>query len=224
MPAWTLANLMSYATTALGNRTDITLSDASFWVNEAGREVWDSLPFDQQEKLAVSSTTVNEDKITLPADFQELLAVSNTSVSNTLLDPINLDQTMAFSDASGTPTHYALYSTWLELRPTPDSAYSLQLRYRAQWSDMTTTTSVPSVSTRYRRAIMFKGAELLAQNVTFDADKAAEMRNAYVSYMHSVPSDRALRMREQHAMGMSLGLERGQKLRPSTSSFDRDVV
>ncbi len=63
MPEWNLGQLLSRTTAALGNRTDITLSDASFWVNQAHSEVWDALPHFQQEAIAISSTTLNEDKI-----------------------------------------------------------------------------------------------------------------------------------------------------------------
>ncbi len=82
MPAWSLADIMSNATAALGQRSDIALSTASFWANEGYEEVWSQLPSDEQEAIAVSSTTVNEDKITLPTDFQEPISLSNTSSNN----------------------------------------------------------------------------------------------------------------------------------------------
>jgi hypothetical protein len=44
MPTWTLGDITSQATAALGNRSDIALSITSFWANEAQRIVWDSMP------------------------------------------------------------------------------------------------------------------------------------------------------------------------------------
>ena len=225
MPAWTLGDIMSSATAALGNRADITLSTASFWANEAYDQTWNDLPFDDQEAIATSSTTVNEDKITLPSDFQELTYISNTSNGNTLLDTMNVDQLGKFSStASGVPSHYILYSTWLELRPIPDSSYSLEIRYKIQRSELTETTSVPSVSTRFRRAIMLKTAELLAENVTLDDERANRFRANYISYIRTTPDDRTLRVRDQHALGMSLGRSRGELNRlGSRLSFDRRI-
>lgn len=223
MPAWNLGDIMSRATEALGLRSDIALSTVSFWANESYEEVWTSLPFDEQEAIAVSSTTVNEDKLTLPTDFLELLSVSNTSENNVLLDSMNEDQRAVFSSQSGTPTHYQLFANWIELRPIPDSAYSLELRYKIQRSDLTLAASVPSVSTRYRRAIMLKTKELLAENVLLDPLQAADSRAAYQSFIDSRPSDRALRTRDQHAVGISLGRRRGQLNRSSRASFDRDI-
>jgi len=217
---------MSNATAALGNRSDLALSTVSLWINEAARQVWDSLPHDQKEKLAVSSTTINEDKITLPTDFEEMLAVSNLSAGAqpALLNQINLDQVEAYSTQTGIPQYYALYSSWLELRPSPDSSYSLQLRYRALWSDMTETTDVPSIATRLRYGVFLKGVELLARHVTQDDAKAAWAHNEYVGFMTQMPSDRALRAREQHTAGLSLGRTRGEKTGGSAYSFDRDVT
>ncbi len=225
MPAWNLGDIMSNATVALGNRADIALSTASFWANEAYEQVWNDLPFDEEEALAISSTTVNEDKITLPIDFQELTFLSNLSRSNTLLDPLNADQLGAFSSsASGIPTHFILYSTWLELRPTPDSSYSLELRYKKQRSELTATTDIPSISTRFRRAVMLKTAELLAENVTLDDERAGRFRANYISYIESTPDDASLRVRSQHALGLSLGRQRGQVDRlTSRTSFDRRI-
>ena len=222
MPEWTLAQLCSQTTTALGNRSDLALSTVSFWVNEAENEIWSQLPESQQEALAISSTTVNEDKISYPSDFLELIALSNLSDDRSLLDPLNADQVVGWSNYSGMPTHYAEYATWIELRPIPDSAYSLELRYRKQRSDMTATTAIPSIATRYRRGIMLKAKALLARHVVLDPVMAATADNEYLSFMGSLPNDRALRVRDQHAIGCSLGRYRGQKTQASTQSFDRD--
>lgn len=218
---------MSAATTALGNRSDIALSTVSFWTNVGGQLVWDSMPHDLQEKLAVSSTTSGSDKITLPSDFLELLTVSNLSSGMpSLLDPLNADQADSAYDPTqlGTPERYLLFSTWLELRPSPDSSYSIQLRYRAQWSDLTATTDVPSIATRLRYGIMLKTTELLARHVVQDDAKAQWAHQEYLQHMTMEPSDRALRTREQHAMGLSLGRLRGQVTKQSSNlSFDRRI-
>lgn len=225
-PTWNLGDIASTVTRALGNRTDISLSDVSLVANQAQLEVWSQLPFDEQESLAVSSTTINEDKITLPSDFQEPLVFSNMSANQPHglpLDPLNLDQLEAFSQASGVPRYYTLYDSWLELRPIPDSAYSIQLRYRKQLSDMTETTDVPSVSTRYRMAVYYKTKEILAEEYILDSEAAALAHNKYISYMGSMPSDRALRNREGRSHGLSLPRRRGQKGTSSSYSFDRSI-
>ena len=226
MPSWTLSDLVSNATVALGNRSDIALSTASFWMNEAQRVVWDACPHDLMEGIAHSSTTSGEDKITLPSDFEELLLLSNLSADPAdPLEQCNIENAVSWDTDLGTPTHYLLYSDWLELRPSPDSSYSLELRYRKALSDMTELTDRISVATRYGQAVFLKGSELLAKYVTHDDEKAAEMGNAYVAYMSTTPTDRAKRHRENRFMSVSLPRKRGQT--PGTTTreydFDRDV-
>ena len=226
MADWTLADLTSRATQALGNRTDISISDASFWANEAMKDVIVEVgPSFLEETLAISSTTCNEDKISLPTDFYELLAISNLSsgVGGTLMSQLNIDQNLAYSDLSGVPESYQLYSTWLELFPIPDSAYSLELRYLKQPSAMTELTCIPSVATRYRKGIFFKTKEYLAGEVIYDYDAESKAHNQYVNFMNSVPNDQALRMRNQHYAGCSLPRGRGQKGRSSELSWTKRV-
>jgi hypothetical protein len=224
MPSWTLGDLASAVTASLGHRSDIGLSTVSLWLNEAQSQMYHQMPFDTQEALAVSSTTVNEDKLSLPSDYDSIIGLSNLSYNNDLLDPLEQDQVMLWgSDTSGRPTHYALYSSWLELRPKPDSAYSLELRYRKQVSDMTALTSVPSLATRFRLGILLKGKELLAQHVIQDSEAAMIARDEYESFMGSLPNDRAKRMKELHALGCALPRSRGQTTQTSDRSFDTGI-
>lgn len=203
--AWTLGDITSHATQALGNRSDIALSDASFYANEAARQVWDFLPHNLKESIAVSSTTSGGNRITLPTDFEEMLDLSNLSMTPPrLLWPTNLPLADSWSTTLGVPERYVEYNNWLELVPSPDSSYSIQLRYRKQCSTMTALTSQPSIATRFRYPIMLKTKELLARHVIFDSSKAGEAAGEFLSYMNALPSDKALRMREQHYAAVSL--------------------
>jgi hypothetical protein len=204
MPSWTLANLISQATAALGNRLDITLSTASFLMNEAHRQVYDAVDMESAEALAVSSTTSGEGKITLPTDFREIINLSNLSASPPdVLTQIEPDKFDSRDTVGGVPTKYVQYSTWLEVTPKPDSAYSLQLRYRTQATDMVALTALPSVDTQYRYAVFLKGTELLADSVLDEANSSL-YRNKYISYVNSVPSKLARRQKTREGMRVQL--------------------
>ena len=213
--AWTLGAVVSRATAALGNRLDISLSDASFWCNIAQTDVWDAMPHDLQEKLAVSSTTSGENRITLPSDFQELLniRVSSGSNRNDVLQQINvddIDSTMpsgtpfSVSTALGIPTHYMPYADFIELRPSPDSSYSVQMRYRGQLATLVATTDRLSVATRFGEAVFLKTTQLIADNVVRDFGSGSAFGDRFVRFMFQASNDRALRMRERHDLGVSL--------------------
>lgn len=204
---------MSEMTAQLGNRLDVSLSKTSFYANEGCRQVWDSEQHARAEGLAVSSTTSGENRIDLPSDFQALLNVSNLSSSPPfVLRPANVNEIDSLTTTPGLPQRYLQYATWLELYPSPDSSYSFQMRYQKQWSDMTITTSQPSLATRYHYAGMLKGLELLAESV-LDAATATRAAQRYVGYMSSTPNDFALRQR-QRPLSLQIGLRpaHGQQL------------
>lgn len=204
MPGWTLADYLSRTTAGMVNRGDVALSTASFWINEAQRNVWERLPHTLHERIAVSSTTSGENRITLPSDFDELLAFSNTSASPPdPLRPLNLNQAESYTTQSGVPQFYMQYADWMELYPTPNSAYSVQLRYVAHPSDMTATTSAPSLATRYHRALFLRAKQLIAEELR-DFETAAQAENQFLREMASLPNDFAKRHRRNHLMGMSL--------------------
>lgn len=212
---WNLSDIMSRATAALGNRADVALSTASFWANEGFRMVHNAVPTDFQELLAVSSTTSGERTIVKPAGFQEMLnlAIStSTGTTTSVLDdanglrPLNVTEYDTLSTATGRPTHFLEYADWIELYPTPDSSYSLTLRYRSQPAAMLELTDTPSVATRYRYAVYLKTRELIADEIKDDAARN-EAAVLYANYMTQTPSDRALKTREKHYTGASLPTE-----------------
>ena len=208
--SWTLGEITSKMTSSLGNRLDVATSVASFWANEAENVVWSALPHDLKEALAVSSTTSGENRIILPTDFQEMLNISTSSSSTggrDVLTLINMDEIDSAATGLERPQRYIQYADWIELHPTPDSAYSLQMRYRKQLSTMTELVTHPSVGTRFRQAIYLKGTELLAEEKQQFAH-ASHFRTRYNTFMRTTPSDRALRNRERHDVGFSLPRKR----------------
>ena len=204
--SWTLAEITSSMTASLGNRLDVTPSRASFWANEAQNVVWTALPHDLKEAIAVSSTTSGENRIILPTDFLEMLNISASSSSTggrDVLTLINYDEIDSAGTSLERPRSYIQFADWIELHPTPDSAYSLQMRYRKQLSTMTELTAVPSVGTSFRQAVYLKGTELLAEELQQFAH-ASHFRTRYNTFIRSTPNDRALRLRNRHDVGFTL--------------------
>lgn len=222
-PNWSLGDIASAATTALGNRSDIPLSTVSFWVNEAGRQLWMELRHDRQETSGATSTTTNDAKMYFAANFVGLIGpLSNASFNNRELTEINTDQLRSLSSISGMPTMYALVGDHAELWPIPDSRYSLTWLQRNGWSDLTDVALLPSIATHLRPAVMYRAAFLMAENVTLDDARAQAMAASEMRFLNRVPSDTALRQRDQHTHGLSLSYP-GAVTRRSNGSFDRDI-
>ena len=201
MPSWALSDLMSPTTAALGNRVDIPASTVSFWINQAYEDVWNVLPHDQQETSTVTNTTTSDGTVLLPTDFMALVGYpSNISYNQALLRPLNITQLASFSTSTGRPEYFASYGTRLEVRPIPDAAYGLHIRYRRSQSELTLTTAIPSIATRLRSAIFHRAVELLAQNVTLDMERAALAQQSLGVILGGIPSDRSLHHEDQRAL------------------------
>jgi len=205
MGLFNLGAILSEATAALGNNLFITPSRASLYANKAHQFIWDTAPsHDRSEGLAVSSTTSGENKITLPAGFQEIINVSNLSASPpyplTQWNSNDIDSNYTYQAA---PRFYVRYNEWLELWPSPDSSYSIQLRFRTQPSTLTALTQTASFATRYDMAWLYKTVEYLADGVR-DYDAAALYRQKFLSEMVTQPSDLALKQRAREGMRISM--------------------
>jgi len=106
--------------------------------------------------------------------------------------------------ATGVPDRYLWYGSWLELYPSPNSAYSLQLRYYKRISDLTNLDLAPSIATRFHYGVVLKTAELLAQGG--DTARAAYFANRYISYLESMPDIQKQRLRDRTGAGFRVQL------------------
>lgn len=216
MTLWTLGTVMSEATAIIGNRGDVSISRASFYANQAAIDVQMAVEPLDLEAIAVSSTTSGENKITLPTDYYAILSVSNLSI--TPPQPIvkwNIYDVDSANTAQGPPVNYVLYNNWLELWPSPDSSYSIQMRYQARPSVLTTTTATPSFDTRFGMCWLYRTAEYLADSVK-DYETASVMRQKFLSTVASIPSDLALRQRDRLGQNIRLATQPQQR----TLDFD----
>ena len=124
----TLGDVISKATTFAGGRLDWAASEVSFYANLAANEIHNQLWHLPTESLAISSTTSGENRISLPSDFEGPISLSNLSTQGVnggrglqLVQGDWIDSQTTVSLAE--PEVYALYGSWMELWPTPDSAY-----------------------------------------------------------------------------------------------------
>lgn len=205
-----LGQIMSLATTLNQGRLDYSLSELSLAANLACGEVATRLPHRYLEGIAVSSTTSGERRMDLPTDFDYALTVSITSGSG-WRKPLQ-ERQVAWLDSVGTqlgePTYYVHYGSWLELAPSPDSSYSLEMRYTAKVSSLVSSVDTPNLAERYHYAVALKTAEIAAM-MRNDIDQEAICRARYLSYMGSTPSDLAYQQRAQE--GMSVALQRNRR-------------
>lgn len=201
---FSLADVCSLATRFVQGRADLQLSEVSLYANVALQGIQVRLRTRLEESIAVSSTTSGENKISLPSDFGFPISVSNTSLANDddrrrLKGPVDADTFDSRSTFLGVPEQYALYATWAELWPSPDSSYSIQLRYGAKAGTLTASTATPNLDDRWHMAWAFRTAELVAASRD-DLEHEALNRTRYLSEIQSLPVDDAYRQRDKLGM------------------------
>lgn len=220
-----LGDVASRATTMAGGRLDYSLSEASFWVNTAYHEVASRINAHRpKEGLAGSSTSSGENRIAFPGDFDYVIALTcyvpsgstATSTGTTVVplrqrdsrwfDSQNISgDNSATNTASGIPEAYMTFSSWIELWPSPNSAYSMQLRYMTKAPVLVNSTDTLILDDRWHPAVLYKTVELLeaARN---NNEAEALARNRYLSYVASTPNDFALRQKDRTGLSLSLKL------------------
>ena len=228
MPSYSLGELMSLATTDVGRRADIPISVASQRVNMAYFEVAGAVEHALLEQVAVSSTTSGENRIDLPTDYGEIVNLSlkwSTSTSSSAVSNTKTLRRMSASNADergflpvGEPQGYVMFNQWVEVWPSPDSAYSMQIRYRSMVTDMVQTSDVPSISTPFRHAIYIKTKELLHDYLGNYAASAAANR-AYIDYMLRIKSDEARRQMGESRQGAHVIYDTPNRLRRDDSRY-----
>ena len=212
MPILNLGQICSRATEMAGGRLDWSLSDASFFANLAVFEVASRAHHVPKEAIAVSSTTTGENRIAFPTDFDYPIALtmfvgstSTATTSNTTrVVPLVQKDARWFDSqelATGEPEAYVYYGTSIELYPSPNSAWSLQLRYMTKPSTLIASTDTPVLDERWHPAILYKTVELLEASRN-NVEGEAIARNRYLSYMASTPTDLALKQRDRASMVM----------------------
>jgi hypothetical protein len=212
MPQYTLGELMSMATTECGRRADIPPSEVSSRVNRAYFDVANALEPSLQERFGVSSTTSGENRIDLPTDFAEPISVSLIWSWSTSSSAVSSTRTLARVSAShidangvypvGEPYGYCFFANWMELIPSPDSAYSVNFRYRSMVTDMLATGDIPSVSTPAREAILLKAKEFIWEYLG-DRNASAMAEQKYLGYMARLKTDEYRRQMGESPMGMA---------------------
>ena len=170
-----LGDLSSRATTMAGGRLDYSASEASFWVNLAYNEVASRINAHRpKEGLAVSSTSSGQNRIAFPADFDYAIALTcfvpsgstATSTGTTVVplrqrDPRWIDAQNVTGDntdmntAAGIPEVYMTYSSWIELWPSPNSSYSMQLRYMTKNPVLVNSTDTVLLDDRWHVAVLY---------------------------------------------------------------------
>lgn len=205
----TLAQMISRATTLAGGRLDWDASEASFYVNEAIGYVARNAGVVHTSLESSYATTIASgvSRMRLPADYNYALALSigssiaasgSTQWRTLGKRDIGWADTVAGRlDAAAKPEAYVEYGdTFFEIAPSPNSSYSLVLRYQRQPEEMSLSTATSSLKAQWHWPAVLKAAELLSMT-RGDYELEQINRNRYIDYMSTVLPDQDKKWMDQ---------------------------
>lgn len=214
-----MGQVCSFGTTFAGGRSDFALSEASLYANLALEQIVEAAGarHGPRESIAVSSTTSGGNRVALPTDFAYPIAFTmyvgsnstNTLSRNTATVPL-IQRDTPFLDAqdaefiTGQPRYYALFNSWFELFPSPNSAYSLQIRYAARQPTLINSTDTPALSAPWHQAWAYKTVEL-CHAARGDNEGEALARNRFLNYVSMIPTDLAQKQQDRKSMSLRFG-------------------
>lgn len=222
MPILTVREIVSTASLMAKGRADITLSEATRYLNIAYSEMVSVVGHTPLEALALSSTTSGEGRYAKPTDFGSLIALTlyagssstDTGSHYTSVIPLRQQdsrwidaQTLTNTETPGIPSDYLEFATWIELYPSPNSAYSMQMRYNAKPSTLVNSQDTPALDERWQAGLIYKTAELMCASRN-DVEGEAMARNRYINLMQVLPTDKALKQKDRTNMGMRYARKR----------------
>lgn len=206
----TLAQMISRATTLAGGRLDWDSSDASFYVNEAVGYVARNMGVQHRSLESSYGTTIASgvSRMRLPSDYNYVVALSigssiaasgSTQWSTLGKRDVGWADTYAgrLDATTGKPQAYVEYGdAFFEIVPSPNSSYSLVLRYQRQPEELSLSTATSSLNAQWHWPVVLKTAELLAMS-RGDYELEQISRNRYIDYMSTVLADQDKKWMDQ---------------------------
>lgn len=198
----THAQMISRATTLAGGRLDWDASDASFYVNEAAGYVARTMGIQHRSLESSYATTIGSgvSQMVLPSDYNYAISLSigstvpaSGSTQWRVLGKRDIGWADTFAgrydSTTGKPEGYVEFGVRaFEIVPSPNSSYSLVLRYQRQIEEVTSSTATTSLNDQWHWAVVLKAGELLAMS-RGDYELEQLSRSRYIDYMSTMMPD-----------------------------------
>ena len=138
------------------NRSDLT-SKLDFFIDATEGELNRRLR--TKDMVVRATATADSQYLSLPTDWLEAINIEITSGDFTPLLQQSIESLDVYRKAndntSGQPVFFSVVDKTLELAPTPDTSYTLQLTYYASIAALSSTNTTNFVSTGHPDAVSY---------------------------------------------------------------------
>lgn len=179
-----LSDMVSKVRRRIGSpsTTDVTDATIKEHINAAYREIADNFRFHSVRKLCTFDTVADTRRYGLPTDCAFVIRVRNKDDEAAQPRLEKLDDRRAAellnSDTTGVPTQYMRYKDWIELEPTPDDVYTIEVFYRADVTDLSDDADEPVFPVAWHAGIV----HLATWNYFVEEGDVPKANNAYNIY------------------------------------------
>ena len=135
-----------------------------------------------KDMIKRATATADAQYLTLPTDWLEAINVEITSGDFTPLFQQSIESLDVYrkanNDKAGQPVYYCISGDEMELCPTPDGSYTLQLTYYSKISALSSSNTSNFVSTSYPDVYLY-GCLRTASIYLMEDDRAAGFTNLF---------------------------------------------
>jgi len=134
------------------NRGDLT-SQMDIFISLTESDINKKIKHQDMMKRAVAKADSTSQYMQLPADWINCINIELNTADHKVLMQQSIEsldlKRMSINNTKGTPQYYAISDDAIELCPTPDKDYELQLTYYADVPALSSTNTTNFVSTNY---------------------------------------------------------------------------
>ncbi len=197
------------------DEADVSEADLGEYINDGYRDLASRYSYHQTRKRCQFTTEVGQVKYQLPSDCAAVLRVSDVTSGRKLTKAGDRNISDRLGITNFAPRGYERYRNYLQLLPTPDAAYVIEVFYIALPCKLVNDTDCPVLPPSWHNGIWMRGkwyfyidAGDIAQQVAAD--------NAYKLWLADKPSEI-----EEESVDIDSGVEVPTLGHRSTSSLFR---
>lgn len=192
-------------------------------INAAYREIGSKYPFNETRCIKSFSTITGTSRYTVPTDLAALIRVwDDTNKKKLTKRGVRYLASLPLNMQDGKPTNYVRAKDWIQLVPTPDAVYSIQIYYLTEIGDLVDDTDVFTLPLPWHDGIILK-ARHMYYDERGDIGKAIYCKNEWKDWVSDKPSEIDLEKEDLEDAGvimMSLGPEVPSRFSARDRRFD----
>lgn len=214
--------------TKIGSPTIVDVPDSTLTrlCNAAYREIASKYPFNEVRCIKSFTTTADEPRYTVPDDLAALFRVwDDTNKKKLTKRGVRFLATIPKNVPNGKPTSYVRAKDWIQLYPTPDDDYIIELFYLTDIADMVDDSDEPVLPLAWHDGIVLK-ARHLYYDERGDIGKAIYAKNEWKDWVSDKPSEIDMEKVDLEDAGViisTLGGEHARRRGRGPSTFDTEL-